>query len=386
MTNEPTGNYLVSSAIGLDGKLTLYEAVYTGGVGSRGLPPPFGLDALFSQGSVGVSSKKRFVANVNAGSNTVSVFAMDPLNPAQLSPIYKPVSSGGEFPNSLVINNAGTRVCVLNAGKVNGVSCYEFDYLTGLTPIKNSIRSLGLNQTTPATGPPGTPSQIIFSQDETQLIVSVKAGYLVVWDINSDGSLSTTYNTVSGGVLPFSLNHIPGRNALVASDPGVGYDIFNLDASSQRAVGGVSVPIPNQGANCWSVYSAESGTFYIIDVGKSVITEVAVTSSLNSSIVKACSQYNVVPDGPIDSSVATLGKKDFIYSLAANVTGLSVYAVNGPGEATLYQRLNVAGPAKAAGLSISEHHLQPSPLYLTPFIPQIEPTFRGWQPSLGSED
>ncbi|KAF7354651.1 hypothetical protein MSAN_01378700 [Mycena sanguinolenta] len=340
MTNEPTGNYLVSSAIGLDGKLTLYEAVYTGGVGSHGLPPPFGLDALFSQGSVGVSTKKRFVANVNAGSNSVSVFAIDPLNPAQLWPIGKPVSSGGEFPNSLVINNAGTRVCVLNAGKVNGVSCYKFDH-TGLTPIKNSIRSLGLNQTTPATGPPNTPSQIIFSQDETQLIVSVKAGYLAVWDINSDGSLSTTYNTVSGGVLPL-LAQPHSRE----ERPG---------CLGPWPVGGVSVPIPNQGASCWSVYSAESGNFYIIDVGISVITEVAVTNSLNSSIVK---QYNVVPDGPIDSSVATLGKKDFIYSLAANVTGLSVYSVNGPGEATVYQRLDVAGPAKAAGLPINRTNVQ----------------------------
>jgi hypothetical protein len=30
-----------------------------------------------------------------------------------------------------------------------GLSCYEFDYFFGLKPIKNSIRSLGLNQTTP---------------------------------------------------------------------------------------------------------------------------------------------------------------------------------------------------------------------------------------------
>ncbi|KAF7331056.1 hypothetical protein MVEN_02445900 [Mycena venus] len=338
MTNEPTGNYLVSSAIGSDGKLALFEAVNTGGVGAHGLPAPPGLDPLFSQGSIGVSAAKRFVANVNHN----------------FWPIGKPVSSGGEFPTSLAINKAGTRLCAVNAGQINGVSCYQFDSLFGLSPIKNSIRSLGLNQTTPATGPPNTPSQIIFSQDEKQLIVSVKAGYLAVWDINSDGSLSKTYKTVSGGVLPFSLNHIPGKNALLASDPGVGYDIFDLEASTGRAAG-VSTPIPNQGANCWSVYSKESKHFYVIDVGKSVITEVAVTSSLNSSIVK---QYSVVPDGPIDSDVATVGKHDFIYSLAANVTGLSVYSVNGAGKAAVYQRLDVAGPAKAAKLPINRTNVQ----------------------------
>jgi hypothetical protein len=81
--------------------------------------------------------------------------------------IGKPVSSGGEFPTSLAINKAGTRVCVVNAGKVNGVrcvtsyilpknqdlpfvhSCYKFDLWEGLIPLKNTIRSLGLNQTIP---------------------------------------------------------------------------------------------------------------------------------------------------------------------------------------------------------------------------------------------
>lgn len=193
---------------------------------------------------------------------------------------------------------------------------------------------------------------------------------------------------MSGGVLPFSLNHIPGKNALLASDPGVGYDIFDLDAPKTRAAG-VSTPIPNQGANCWSVYSKESKNFYIIDVAKSVLTEVTVNSSLNSTIVKVCltqttssrnyvdpliyfQQYNVAPDGPLDSDVATVGKKEyarapfdrdvllmafscsFIYSLSANVTGLAVYAVNGVGKASVYQRLDVAGPAKAAKLPISE--------------------------------
>ncbi|KAJ7983090.1 hypothetical protein DFH06DRAFT_715224 [Mycena polygramma] len=353
MTNEPTGNYLVSSTIGSDGKLALYEAVNTGGIGAHGLPAPPGLDPLFSQGSVGVSEAKRFVANVNAGSNTVSVFAIDLFNPAQLWQVGKPVSSGGEFPTSLAINKAGTRVCVVNGGKVNGVSCYNYDAWVGLTPLKNTIRSLKLNQTTPATGPPNTPSQIIFGQDEKTLIISVKAGFLAVWDINADGSLSANFRTVTGGAAPFSLNHIPGKNALVASDPGVGYDIFDLDSDAKTAA--VSTPIANQGANCWSVYSKESGNFYIIDVGRSVYTEVQVSSTLNSTIVK---QYNIGTDGPIDSDVATVGKKDFIYSLAANVTGLTVLSVNGPGKAAVYQRVDVAGPAKAAKLTINRTNVQ----------------------------
>ncbi|KAJ7165919.1 hypothetical protein C8R46DRAFT_1219695 [Mycena filopes] len=356
MTNDASGNYLVSSSIGSDGKLALYEAVYTGGKGAHGLPAPPGVDPLFSQSSVAASQTGRFVANVNAGSNTVSVHAIDILNPAQLWPIGKPVSSGGEFPTSLVINKAGNRVCVVNGGAVSGVSCYKFNLLQGLTPIKNTIRSLGLNQTTPATGPANTPSQIIFSADEKQLIVSVKtgSGFLAIWDFNADGSLSSTFSTVGGGALPFSMNHIPGTNAILASDPGVGYDIFSLNGSKAKAAT-VSVPVEGQGAICWSTYSPQSGNFYLIDVGKSIITELNIASSLKGTIVK---QYPLGTDGPIDTAVATIGKKDFMYSLAAKATGLTVLTVNGPSKLAVLQRVDLVGPAKAAGLAINGTNTQ----------------------------
>ncbi|KAF8142452.1 hypothetical protein K438DRAFT_1784774 [Mycena galopus ATCC 62051] len=380
MTNEPSGNYLVSATIGSDAKLTLYAATYTEGIGAHGVSP-FADDALFSQGSVDVSPTKNFLANVNlnmeftqSGSNTVSVYEIDAANPAILNLIGNPIASGGEFPISLVINQAGTRVCVLNGGQVNGVSCYIFDAKNGLTPIKNSIRSLGLNQTTPDTGPANTASQIIFSPDETQLIVSVKSGFLAVWDISSDGSLSSTFSTISGGVLPFSLIYVPGQNAIFASDPGVGYDIFNLNTNTAEAV-----TVPGQQLICWSVYSSQSGNFYLMDVGTSLVTEVHVSSSLTSSSV---TQYSLGSDGPIDSAVATINKQEyaavldrrishltslcssFIYILAAGATGLNVLSVNGPGEATVYQRVDLVAPAQAAHLPLNGTFLQGMATYI----------------------
>ncbi|KAJ7755127.1 hypothetical protein B0H16DRAFT_1886387 [Mycena metata] len=362
MTNEASDNYLVSSSIGSDGKLTLYEAVYTGGNGVPALPPPFDTDPLFSQGSVGASQAGRFVANVNAGSNTVSVYAIDIFNPAQLWPIGKPVSSGGEFPNSLVINKAGNRVCVVNAGAVNGVSCYKFNWSHGLTPIPNSIRSLQLNQTTPVNGSASTPSQIIFSADEKQLIVSVKKqlivpvetahGYLAIWDINADAR---------SAAVPFSITPIPGQNALLVSDPGVGYDMFNLDGTKAKAAT-ISVPVAGQVAICWSTYSPESGNFYLIDVETSIISEVDIAKSLNSTIVKASAsskvQYPLGTDGPLDTAVATVGKNDFMYTLVAKATGLTVLSVGGPGKLTVLQRIDLVAPAKAAKLAINGTNVQ----------------------------
>ena len=157
MTNEPTGNYLVSATIGSDGKLVssllmpavliqeifmVSTGVIRGGLhrGNRGarlarstglrctIQPRLRRRLNISELCCQCQRKVRitimyFGSHIptQAGSNTVSVFAIDRSNPAKLSIIGKPVSSGGEFPNSLAINKGGDRVCVVNGGKVNGV-------------------------------------------------------------------------------------------------------------------------------------------------------------------------------------------------------------------------------------------------------------------------
>ena len=54
------------------------------------------------------------------------MFKIDPDNPAQLTMVGSPVSSGGKFPLSIAINVQGTVVCVLNGGMINGVKYVAF--------------------------------------------------------------------------------------------------------------------------------------------------------------------------------------------------------------------------------------------------------------------
>ncbi|KAJ7240007.1 hypothetical protein C8J57DRAFT_1371961 [Mycena rebaudengoi] len=359
MTNDPSGNYIVSATIAGDGNLALYEAIYAGGVGASGVMANPGIDPLFSQGSVKVSESRGFVAAVNAGSNSVAVFRIDHANPGRLSMIGSPVSSGGDFPQSLAINKEGSRVCVVNGGKTNGVSCFKYDDKKGLIPLKNTIRSLGLNQTTPPSGPANTPSHVIFSPNEQQLIVSVKmppSGFLAMWDISSDGALSTKSHSFVGGALPFSLLNVPGKDAIIATDPSVGYQIFDFKSKSVSATA-----IPGQGAICWSVFSQKTDNFYLVDVGASIISEVHLGRSLNGTIVK---QYSLGVDQPLDTDIAALQHNEYIYSLAANVTGITALAVNGQGRAQIHQRLELAGPAKEAGLPLHRGNLQGMATYV----------------------
>lgn len=55
------------------------------------------------------------------GSNTLSMFSINPNTPSKLTMVGNPVSSEGEFPMSVAINAKATMVCVLNGGAVDGV-------------------------------------------------------------------------------------------------------------------------------------------------------------------------------------------------------------------------------------------------------------------------
>jgi hypothetical protein len=174
-------------------------------------------------------------------------------------------------------------------------SCFNVNNQTGLTPLANTQRSLGLNQTTPPNGPAGTTSHIVFSEDNKQLIASVKGippqpGFFAVWDIATDGSLSNNFKSIppnQGGLLPFSMTVIEGQNALLATDAGVGFDIVDLANQSNSNRSSV-VPIQGQGATCWSSHSPKTGNFYLTDIKTSLVTEVNVDSNLKGSIVKVC--------------------------------------------------------------------------------------------------
>ncbi|KAF5313274.1 hypothetical protein D9619_003030 [Psilocybe cf. subviscida] len=507
ITNEPSGNQIIAADINSDGTLTLRRAIDAGGIGAHGITDPNGPDPLFSQGAIKASAAGNIVAAVNSGSNTLSVFNINPTDATNLQMIGQPVGSNGQFPMSLAINKAGNMVCALNGGEINGVSCFKVDKTAGLVPIANTVRSLNLNQTTPATGPAGTASHVVFSEDNSQLIASVKGvpptpGFLAVWDVAADGSLSQDFQSIapaSGGLLPFSMTVIDGQNAILATDAGLGFDIFDLAAASSDAsssgdasvaataaddtavasnvtspatsdvaatadnstvsasgstdaadnstavaasnatiaaraapgktavIVGVAPAAPNsptapvsnvtavasattanatvsatdatadasnstvsaadatatssnstvasddstsastgdrssanaisgQSATCWSSFSPKTGNFFLTDIGTATITEVNVDANLKGTIVKQYPQ--AAGSGTIDNDVATVGKNDFLYVLAANASSIDVLALPAPGKAKNIQKVDIAGPAKAAGIKVSAFNLQ----------------------------
>jgi len=375
ITNEAsgTGNNVVSANILSDGTLTFGRALAAGGRGSHGISSPIGPDALFSQGAVKVADTGNFLATINSGANTVTMFAIDPKNPSNLAMVGQPVSSEGEFPMSLAIKSDGSMVCVLNGGLVNGVQCYSVDDNLGLVAMENTNRPLGLNQTTPATGPAGSASHVVFNADGTQLIASVKGtpptpGFLAVWDIDAtDGSLSQNFTNVppaAGGLLPFGMSVIKNAtNAVLATDAGVGFDIFDLSGGNASSV----IPIEGQGATCWSSFSPKTGNFYLTDIETSKFTEVNVDANLKGSIVQQYQQQN--GSATIDTDIASIGDNDFLYVMSPNATAVQVLSLNAPGQAQNIQLFDFSQDAANAGFTINPNNLQGMTTYVLKTTP-----------------
>jgi hypothetical protein len=292
----------------------------------------------------------------------------------------QPMSSGGEFPISLAFNKAGSMLCVLNGGAAAGVKCFSVDAKKGLSGIANTDRVLSLNQTTPATGPAGSASHILFSEDGTQLLASIKGtpaqpGFLAIWDVAAkDNSLSAQFAAVkpASGALPFGMSLIPGANAVLATDPAIGFDVVPF---GKGAVAGTasSTNVSGQAAVCWSSHSAKTGNFYLTDIGTSLVTEVSVDKNLKAKIVKQYQQ--AMGSATIDTDIATVGSQEsvpysstdeclcssvrrFLYILGANKTQVQVMSLSAPGKAASIQNIDISAPAKRAGLTLSGLNLQ----------------------------
>ena len=168
--------------------------------------------------------------------------------------------------------------------------------------MDNTLRALSLPVATLPTGPANTLTQVLFNADDTKLVVTVKGdtgppvvpGFLAVWDVNNDGTLSQDFARVvppAGGVQPFGTTVVPGSNSLLVADPAIGAEIVDLSELSGSTTSNSSAKssilnVAGQTANCWSTFSPKTGNFYLADPPNALITEVSVDKNLKGSVIK----------------------------------------------------------------------------------------------------
>jgi len=333
-TDGLAANQVVAYDRGADGSLTWSATYDTGGQG--GQLDGSVVDHLASQGSLTYDAGNGLLYAVNAGSNTVSVFAVD----GDRLSLRQVVASGGTFPVSIAAN--GRLVYVLNAGGSGSISGFR---VAGgqLHPITGSSRSLGLTIPTDASQFTHTPGQVAFSPDGAQLIVTTKAGSNAVdaFAVDPDGrTASTPVVNNETGTVPFAVTFDPAGHLLVA-EAGT-----NALATFSLAADGTLAPLDalgtGQAATCWVALA--QGYSYASNAGSASLSgfETAPNGELSDL-------GNTTTDpGTVDASASSGGQ--FLYVQTGGSGIVDEYAVHANGS--LGQIGSIAVPGAAGGEGI----------------------------------
>ncbi len=332
-TDNPAGNTVVAYDRSADGHLTQAGVYPTGGLG--GVLAGSVVDHTASQGALAFDRGHNLLYAVNAGSDSVSVFAVfgDRLILLQV------VSSGGSFPVSIAAGRDA--VYVLNARNGGSLQGYRvfFDHLL---PLPGSSRQLGLN----AAATPefvNTPGQVAFSPDGSQLIVTTKANGndIDVFHVGLLGYLSQTpVVNAQPGTVPFAIAFDPSGNLAIAEAGTNSLATFALNRDGTVTL--LHRVATGQAATCWVV--GTRSLFYVSNAGSPSVTGFRAggggqLTALGSTTTDA---------GAVDAAVSSDGR--FLYVQAGGPGNVDAFRIDGDGSLASLGSLTVPGAAGGEGI------------------------------------
>jgi 6-phosphogluconolactonase (cycloisomerase 2 family) len=332
-TDNLAGNQVVAYHRAADGTLTLAGTYPTGGLG--GQLSGSVVDHLASQGSLGYDPGPGLLFAVNAGSDTVSVFAAS----GDRLALRQVIGSGGVFPVSVAVR--GSLVYVVNALGGGSVQGYRVAF-GRLVPIPGSARPLGLN---PSASPQftNTPGQVAFSPGGRQLIVTTKANGndIDVFGVGPDGrpSPSPVVNAEPGAV-PFAITFDPAGH-LVIADAGT-----NALSTFALSPGGTLTALD-------SVGTGQSATCWVAADGNLLFASNAGSAAVSGYVVSAAGQLTLTGQTPtdpgtVDAAVTPSGR--FVYVQTGGNGVVDEFAVGGGGSLAEIGHVTVAGAVGGEGI------------------------------------
>ena len=337
MTNAATGNAIVFFNRSADGSLVVAGTVSTGGLGSG--------SGLGSQGALMLSDNQRWLFAVNAGSNDISVFAVQPEG---LQLVARTVS-GGVRPVSITMNRK--ILYVLNAGGSGNISGFTFDSKGNLLPLSGSTRPLSNDGIGAAPGP----AQVSFSPDGRQLVVTEKATNLIVtFQVEQHGLASSPTTHPSAGATPFGFA-FSKRDTLVVSEAFGGAPNASAVSSYTLDDGNVQVINPSvpthQTAACWVVITANGKYAYTTNAGSGSISGYRLTEDGSLSLLNSDGQTGQTGPGSTPVDAALSRNSQFLYVLTAGAHAIVTFQIGSDGTLTPLNQVVV--PVGAAGIAAS---------------------------------
>lgn len=303
-TDNTSGNQVAVYDRAANGTLKLAATYNTGGLGGQLTGSV--ADHLASQGALVYDAAHGLLYAVNAGSDTVSVFAAsgDKLR------LRQTIGSGGTFPVSIAVR--GRLVYVVNA--LDGGSVQGFRVGGGhLVAIPRSNRDLHLS-TTATPQFTNTPGQVAFSRNGGQLLVTTKANgnNIDVFKVASDGTLSASpvVNNEPDAV-PFAIAYDSSGNLVIAEAGPNALATFDLHAN------GKLTPLAQVGtgksATCW--VTPDNNHLFASDTGSA-----SVSGYSNAPHGQLALLGNTSTDpGPVDSAASPHGRYLYVQTGANGI-------------------------------------------------------------------
>jgi 6-phosphogluconolactonase len=254
-SNERAGNQLLAFRASPNGVLWGPGPVATGGAGD-------GLAHLPSQGSLTLTGDGRALLVTNAGSDDVTLFAVDGDGPQAVG-----TTSTGAAPKSVAEHDG--LVYVLNTGDPS--VCGFRMGLGGLEPVSGSTRPLDAGC---------DPAQVGFCPDGSALVVTERtANAIVSYPVGADGQLGEPRRRSSAGQTPYGFAFTDDGTLMVVEAFGAAK---GRAAASSYAMEGVDVsPVSASVGNgrseiCWAVVSDDNRYLYTTNFADSGISRYAI--------------------------------------------------------------------------------------------------------------
>lgn len=313
MSNQATGNSVLVFERAADGALTQRGTFPTGGLGSGSATDP--LDSLTSQGSLVMSQDRRFLFAVDAGSNEVSVLAVEG---EKLLAVDR-AGTGGTFPVSLTVHN--DLLYVLNREDAAlGHSTVTGFAVSGdgkLSPLAGSTQAL-------SGGPGAAPAQVAFTPDGTALVVTERTENVIdVLPLDDQGRAGPPVKNNSSGPAPFGFT-FAGQDLLIVSELSDAASSYRINPDGTLTVVSGSVPTNEQGA-CWVVTNsvADPRYAYVSNAVSGSVSGYAIDDTGALSLLNADGHTAVAFESRalIDSAVGGAGR--FLYVLTGGFSETS---------------------------------------------------------------
>jgi 6-phosphogluconolactonase len=315
-----------------DGTLTFASTTVIGGQGSG--------SNLGSEGSLILSPGRNWLFAVDAGSNQISVVAVDfhgNLTPVSVS------SSGGVDPVSLTYND--NRLYVVNAGDSShaaNVTGFRVSVDGSLHPINGSTQPLSAAN-------PG-PAEVQADLTGDTLIVTEKTTNTIdSYHIRPDGRLDQPTFTPSTGTEPFGFAFNPVHTfQFVVSDASAGaLTSYELQNSQVKLEDG---PVADQQtAPCWVAITSNGRFAYTANTGSGSISGYRVGQDGALTLLPSTGSTGT---GSKPGELGLAGGSRFLYVLDAGTATLSAFQVQHDGSLVSVNLGSITLPSSLTGMAV----------------------------------